>query len=102
MILTDRPGWDYFSWSLNQSDDKVILIQGHDQHLMATHAAPSSSLTGGSNNSSITDPSTTQGRPFRHPSMVYKRFKTLLVSMERVLLLAHSKDLLFVRKRALD
>jgi hypothetical protein len=79
LILTDRPGWDYFSWSLDQSDDKVFLIQGHDQHLMATHAAPSSSSTVGSNNSNHSNPTTTQGRPFKPASMVYKRFKTYLL-----------------------
>jgi hypothetical protein len=79
MIMTDRSGWDYFSWSLDQPDNKVILIQGHDQHLMATHAAPSSSSTVGSNNSNHTNPTTTQGRPFKPASMVYKRFKTHLL-----------------------
>jgi hypothetical protein len=80
MIMTDHPGWDYFSWSLDQSDSKVILIRGHDRHLMATHAAPpsSSSSLNHNGNSSRTN-TTTQGRPFKHYVMTYKRFKTYLL-----------------------
>jgi hypothetical protein len=79
MIMTDRSGWEYFSWSLDRSDSKVILIQGHDHHLTATHAAPASSLKRGTNNSGKVNITTTPGRPFKHPTMVYKRFKTHLL-----------------------
>jgi hypothetical protein len=64
LVLTDKSGYSFFTQTLPGNDTKLLVMQGHDHDLNATHRPVNSTVL---------------GRPYKPSFMIYKRFKTKLL-----------------------